>query len=197
MNHQTVFRVVVIRERALRVRNKMVERLQQQLQDNDLNEAAKMHIRNNIADIFEFKASDNWVALFMRRHNLCSKRGMGPEVFLSADDICVARKNLQRQICKIPIENVSNSDEVAVLYRCLPIRALQDSEVGTSFIRVKDRLTVVLTIYADRSKAPLTIIGTSRNPRSFPRHFNGPKDMGLFWLCLKRCIATHLGWYTF
>ena len=72
----------------------------------------------------------------MKRKNLSSKRGMGSDVFLTEMDIADARAELRKNSCKGPIENISNSDEVAVLYRCLPGRAIHDPVVGSSFIRV-------------------------------------------------------------
>lgn len=48
--------------------------------------------------------------------------------------------------------------QVAVLYLCLSNRAINDSNGTSFFIHVKEKMTVVLTIFKDDSKAPLTII---------------------------------------
>lgn len=67
----------------------------------------------------------------------------------------------------MPKGNISKTDEVAVLYRCLPGRAVHYTSVGTSFVCLKDRLTVVLAVYADGKKAPLTVIEKAKNPVAF------------------------------
>lgn len=61
-------------------------------------------------------------------------------------------------------------DEVSVLYRYLPVKYVHESDVSSSFVRVKDRHTVMITVFDNGLKAPLTIIGKSKRPRNFPRH---------------------------
>lgn len=81
----------------------------------------------------------------------------------------------------ITMERIADSDEVPMLYCCLLGRAIHESHVGTSFIRVKDRFKVVSPVKADRTKAPVTTTGKTNRPPSFPRRFDGLRDVALFW----------------
>ena len=103
----------------------------------------------------------------MRRHNLVSKRSNGQDGFLHVESVQAARVSMQKRLALFSISDLCNTDEVAVLFICLPSRAIHDAGNVASFTRVKDRLTAVLTIFADGSKAPHTIIGKSKMPRSF------------------------------
>ena len=81
-----------------------------------------------------------------------------------------------------PTEDLTNSDEVVFLYLYFPSRAVNESAGIYSFVRLKDRMTVVLTAFANGSKAPLTVIGKSKRPRTFPRHFNRARNQGPFYV---------------
>ena len=87
-----------------------------------------------------------------------------------------------------------NTDEVGVLYRSFPSRALRPGNATHSHKRVKDRLTAVLTIFADGTKAPLTIIGKSRRPKSFPRRFNVLRELNVFQMTQKNAWNTKQIW---
>lgn len=82
--------------------------------------------------------------------------------------------------CIVLVERISNTDGFAVLYGCLPGRAVFGPSVETLFVCVKDGLTVVLTVYADGQNGPLTIIGKAKKPCSFSRHFDGSHDLELY-----------------
>lgn len=190
MDQQTLVRADVLREKALKVRNMLVDHINTKMTDKTTLVVDKQHYHKQVNDLNDFKASGHWLSLIMRCHNLSSTGGMGPKVFLSIGDVAAARVALRRKICKVPVEKIANSDEVAVLYRCLPGRAIDKSHVGNSFIRIRDRLTVVLTVKAEGTKALPTIIGKSNRPRSFQRHLDDPKDMDLFWFAQKNAWNT-------
>ena len=101
---------------------------------------------------------------------------------------------MQKGLALFSITDLCNTDEVAVLFRCLPSHAVHDAGNVASFTRVKDRLTAVLTIFADGSKAPLTIIGKSKKLRSFPRHFDLMRDLGIFYISQENASNTKVGW---
>lgn len=55
------------------------------------------------------------------------------------------------------------------------------TDMPTLSTRVKDRLTDVFTVFPDGSKAPITIVGHSRRCRSFSKHFEAMRDLGVFY----------------
>lgn len=59
---------------------------------------------------------------------------MGTVVFLDTRGVVAARIELQKKTVYNPIEIISNTDEVAVLYRYLPRRAIFAAEVRLSFM---------------------------------------------------------------
>ena len=87
-------------------------------------------------DLNFFKASENWLHPFMKSNNLSRKRGIGSDAFFCLRWTLPMQGLSCAKNCKVPIENILNSHEVAVLYRCLPGRAIHDPVVGSSFIRV-------------------------------------------------------------
>lgn len=112
--------------------------------------------------------------------NISSKRTFGDECFLSVETRNDHRQDLKKHVAKFPVEELCSSDEVAVIYRCIPSRAMNEGRGTSSFIRVKNRLTVVLTIFSNGEKAPLSVLEKSMRPRSFPRPLNLPRDLCQF-----------------
>ena len=94
------------------------------------------------------------------------------------------------------IREIANTDEVGVLYRSFPSRAINPLDKSTSASLIKDRLTAVLTVYADGTKAPLVIIGKAKRPRSFPRLFDSVRDLGVFYFAQKNSWNTQHLWET-
>lgn len=78
------------------------------------------------------------------------------------------------------IANVSNTDEVAVLYRSFSTRAIRNQEEPATYFRIKERLTAVLTELTDGRKAPVRVISKEKSPKSFTRHFDAVKDLRIF-----------------
>lgn len=183
MNNQTLFREDVIRAKALQVRDEMCLRYgEHALPLADVN------------SLKEFKASSDSVSKFMKRNNLTSKRAVGDECFISPETLEVHRIMLKKKLALFPIYELANTDEVAVLYRCLPSRAVHENTGTSSFVRVKDRITVVLTVFANGDKAPLKVIGKSKRPRSFPRHLNPARNLGLFYYAQENAWNTQDIW---
>lgn len=66
----------------------------------------------------------------------------------------------------------------------------------SSFIRFKEWMTVVLTVFANGQMAPLTIIGKFKKHWSFPRHLNKVKDLGLLYYTLENAWNAQSIWNT-
>ena len=89
-----------------------------------------------------------------------------------------ARHNMKKKAAHYLLSCIMDTDEVAVLFRSLPSGSI--SQNATLYERMKARLTAVLTVFRDSSKALLTIIRKSHRPRSVPRHFNGPRVLNVY-----------------
>lgn len=103
----------------------------------------------------KFKVSTMWVANFMRRNHIQSSRENGQSGHHDAQTVFNARKALKKSLRTNPIFCVSNTDEVAVLYRTFPSCSIRNVNDPATNNRIKDRLTAVLTVYDDGKKAPL------------------------------------------
>ena len=68
-----------------------------------------------------------------------------------------ASHKMKKEASHYPLSFIINTDGVAVLYTALPNRLI--SQNGTPYERIKDCFTAVLIMFADSSKASLTIIG--------------------------------------
>lgn len=116
-------------------------------------------IFNDREALITFKASTNLFQNFLKRYQLTRNRMLGAEFFISATDLSSVRKEMQLLLATYFIEELCNKDEVAVFYQCMPIRAIHESDVSSSFIWNKDRFIVILTIFVYGKKAPLIMIG--------------------------------------
>ncbi|PXF41858.1 hypothetical protein BWQ96_08418 [Gracilariopsis chorda] len=115
---------------------------------------------------------------YMIRNVFSSKKGAGNARHFEECLVEKARHNMKREVAHYPLSSIMNTDEVAILFRSLRSRPI--SQDGTAYERVEERLTAVLTIFGDGTKAFLTIIGNSKRPQSFPRHFNGQQDLKIY-----------------
>lgn len=196
MNGSSLFRADVVGSMAKKVVLELQERWTQQL--------AALSLAQNVDDYEElhdkqqlyisFKCSPAWIQNFMRRNGFHSVKGGGDEGFVVKNTLFTERLTLQRALCKFHISCISNTDEVALLYRALPRRSIRDCYNHSSYHLIKDRLTAVLTVYADGRKAPLTVIGKSARPCSFPRHFDAARDMGIFYNSQQNAWNTQHIW---
>ena len=96
----------------------------------------------------------------------------------------------RKQICPTSIHDLANTDELVCQYRSFPSRTLCSVFSAHYCKRVKDRLTAVLTMFADGKKAPLTITGRKLRPCSFPRIFNPLRELNVFQITQKNSWNT-------
>lgn len=127
-----------------------------------------------------FKAISMWATNFMRRNNMHRSKGICQAGNIDSQTLYNARRSLQKTLCTTYIAFICNTDEVAILYGSFPSRAIRTRENLSPYTRVKVHLTALLTVYAIETKAPLTIIDSSRKPRNLRRHFDGAKDVSIF-----------------
>lgn len=130
----------------------------------------------------------------MERNKFYSTLAVGYSCFLSPQSLINSRARFNRQMALYPISELWNIDEVAVLYRFLPRRAIHESNGTSSFIRVKEIMTVVLTIFADGSKALLTVIGKSMSTLTFPLLLDTMRDLGSFTMLIKMNEIHGVSW---
>ena len=138
-----------------------------------------------------------WTALLIVSHipsTLFLYSGIVERGFLIPEEIENAGLEVRRQVCTASISDLMNTDAVVVLYRSFPSRALRPENATHSYERVKDRLKAVLTIFADGTKPPLTIIGNSRRPKSFPWRFNVLLEHKVFQVTQKNARNTKKIW---
>ena len=181
LRQESPFRESVVRERALSIRDSMISTLTERASLDNAGNGQKL--LDEARQPQSFVASHGWYQRFMVRNSFSSRKGAGNAKHFEKDFVERSRHEMKKDVAHYPLSCIMNTDEVAVLYRALPSRCI--SQNGTAYERIKDRLTAVLTVFADGSKAPLTIIGKSKRPRSFPRHFNGPRDLNVYYMAQK------------
>lgn len=64
----------------------------------------------------------------------------------------------------------------------------------TDYKRIMDRLTAILTVYADGRKAPIVIIVKSKRPKSFTKRFNPVQNLGAFYFAERNEWNTKALW---
>ena len=194
MNDSSLFRADIISARSLDIKDKLLATWREEIDLEELSDERKSELENKIQAYDKFKSSSGWAYNFMRRNNFHSAKGGGQEGFVDQQRLYTERYTLRQALCTFDIGSICNTDEVALLYRALPRRSFRDSTKPASYSLIKDRLTAVLTVYADGRKAPLTIIGKSICPRSFPRHFDGARDLGIFYKAQENAWNTQHIW---
>ena len=166
MKGESVFREESIRKAALDIRDQFVATMEANLVSDASNDEMKQ-TRDSVNRLLTFKASSQWLSNFMHRNHLIGSKGAGQNGHFTeecVEEACVA---LRKQLCLSSVADICNTDEVGVLYRSFPSRAIRSVDTASTYERIKDRLTVVPTVYADGRKAPLTIIGTENGPGAF------------------------------
>lgn len=133
----------VLQVKKIEVGDHLVQKIGNKLATSARSSALHKALQMQKRELEAVKAGDNWVFLFICRHCLFWKRGMGAGIFLNTATVDQVQMQLQRLLCKVPIENIRITNEVAVLFERLPGRAIHDPKVGTSFIRENNRLTLV------------------------------------------------------
>ena len=194
MRGESIFRDTGIVAKAISLRDEMLIKLNTKLNAAEPGTGEFIKLENAINRMKPFRASSGWAQAFKARKGIDSRRGIGEGGFLIPEEIENARLEVRRQVCTTSIYDLMNTDEIGVLYRSFPSRALRPGNATHSYKRVKDRLTAVLTIFADGTKAPLTIIGKSRRAKSFPRRFNVLRELNVFQMTQKNAWNTKQIW---
>lgn len=130
-----------------------------------------------------FTASKSWCSktaiLFGLRSKVLHGEAGSVDVDAVSDDI----KNIVNIIKRYKLDNVYNTDETGLFFKCLPNRSYVDNESakdarGTKAMKAKDRVTLyVCTNATGTDKVPLSIIGKSKEPRCFRNH---PKKLDYY-----------------
>lgn len=166
---------------AQHISSEMVHQLKIKLSETPLlSNVTRGHIQKDIKSLEDSNASSGWVRNYMKRNGFVSKKDADLVGHIKARTLLNARDEFKRSMCKMSIEDICNTDETAVLFRSFPSHAIRSRAQPSNHERVNDRLTAVLTVFADGTKMTLTIKGTAHRPRSFPGHFDAMKDLGVF-----------------
>lgn len=192
LNGVSPFREAEIREIALRIRDRLLPEVQTRLESAA--DSSKGLLAEELRKLRAFKASTGWFYKFCKRHQLGSFKPRGESAFLNMPEVASQAAKLKRLLAFWDIRDIANTDEVGVLYRSLPSRSINPRDMPTGHKRVKDRLTAVLTVYADGTKGPLVVIGPSARPVSFPRRFDPQRDLGIYYYSQKNSWNTKALW---
>lgn len=195
LNGVSPFREREIKATALIIRDRLVMELQQRSAVSSVSDAHVYGMTEDINRLQAFKASTGWFYNFSRRYKLGSFKPRGESAFLDASLVQTSRQDLRKQLSVWDIRDICNTDEVGVLYRSFPSRSINPRDQSTGYKRVKDRLTAVLTVFADGTKGPLAIIGPSARPASFPRRFDAERDLGIFYFSQRNSWNTQVLWH--
>jgi hypothetical protein len=117
----------------------------------------------------DFKASNGWLRSFKSRYNITFKSICGEANSVDENSVALWKTKLV-DICEgYEPKNIADCDESALFFKALPNKILHLKNHKCSGGKLsKDRITTMLTVFADASKLdhPL-IIGKSENPRCF------------------------------
>ena len=116
-----------------------------------------------------FAASNGWLRCFRQRYNISFKTTCGESKSVDENSVALWKTKL-RDLCDgYEASNIANCDETALFYKVLPNKTLHLKNERCSGGKLsKDRLTVMLTVFANGSKLDKPIIiGKSLNPRCF------------------------------
>ena len=122
----------------------------------------QIQTRDSVNRLLTFKASWQWLSNFMRRNRLIGSKKAGQNGHFTEEYLEEARVALRKHFCLSSVAYICNTDEVGVLYRSFASGSIRSVDTASTYERIKDRLTAVLTVYADGKEAPLTIIGTAK-----------------------------------
>ena len=143
-------------------------------------------LEEKLQSLSKFTASRGWAENVIWRNRLASCKGIGTAGHFPVDKVEDSRTKLCKELATVSIHELCTSDEVAVLYRSFPSSTVRAINKAPTYERVEDRLTCVFTVFSNGKKAPLVTIGIATRPRSFPRRFDGMRDLGIFYLSQKK-----------
>lgn len=136
------------------------------------------------------RASSGRVRNVLRRNHLCCHVGAGTVGHFSEETVGAHRFIMQKKLACVSINDLCNTDEVSKHYRPFAKPAIHFSDGPATYEGEKARLIAVLMVLSDGTKAPITEIRRYKKPKSFPRHSDAMKYLGMF-TSLKRIIGTH------
>ncbi|PXF40689.1 hypothetical protein BWQ96_09591 [Gracilariopsis chorda] len=128
----------------------------------------KAEIELRIKALEEAKCSNAWTANLMKRNCIHSSKGLGENGHLDAKPIADALDMMQRKLETYDVANISNTDEVAVLYRSYPSRAIRSSSDPAIYKRVKNRITATLTVLQMAPRCHYLSLANPKNGKLFP-----------------------------
>ncbi|PXF49455.1 Tigger transposable element-derived protein 4 [Gracilariopsis chorda] len=129
---------------------------------------------------------------YMIRNGFSSKKTDGKAKHFEESFVGEARHNMDREVAHYPFSCIMNTEEVELLYRSLPSRAIFQDR--TAYEPLKGRLTDMLNIFSVGTKASLTIIGRCKRCRSFPPHFSGQRDLKIYYMSQQNAPNTKNIW---
>lgn len=187
---ESLSRENAVRKYATDIRDEMVAQLTQLKAVDSVNKT----IDPKISSLQSFKGSKNWFYNYISRNRFATSKPLGHNETHGTDNLHNVRKVLTSVLCQTSPAEIAITDEVAVLYRSLPTKSGVTNNRPASNLRVKDRLTAVLTVYANGDKGPLVVIGKSSRPESFPKNFIPERDLGVFYYGQNSSWNTQLLW---
>lgn len=184
MNGSSLFQATLICSSTMEIAGKLVDQFQAQIEklDEDTSPDVNKKLRQKISLYTHFRCIQAFIYNFKQCQQFVNVKMGGEERFVDQSRLVTERLQLKYELCKFDISCISNTNEVANLYRTLRRRAERDSAKAASYAFVKDWLPAVLTIYADRRNAPLTITETAKRPQNFPCSFRAGLNLGCFYM---------------
>ncbi|KAG0437570.1 Tigger transposable element-derived protein 6 [Dictyocoela muelleri] len=123
-----------------------------------------MEIKNEDAD---FKASNNWLYKFQRRHNISLKQCSGESYEVNRQIHCSFEQDIKAKILQYGQDNIFTCDETALFFKLAPSKSLV-IRVRYGIKKYKDRITRMLACNMSvTEKQILLIVRKFKNPRSF------------------------------
>lgn len=116
----------------------------------------------------EFTASNGWLQSFRNRYDIRFHVVSGESNDVDSKIVENWRNNLPVSIENYEMKNIANADETSLFFRALPVKSLQlKGERCSGGKKAKERLTVLLTVFADGKIEKPMVIGKSSKPRCF------------------------------
>ena len=106
-------------------------------------------LTKKMARLNSFKRCKAWVANYMRRNALHSRKGMGQNGRLGAENIASSRLQLKKKLTLFPAQDTLNSGEVALLHRSIPSHMIRSTQRTAAYEDVKNRLTAIFSVFVD------------------------------------------------
>lgn len=168
MRNQTLLFGDVVSERTLQVHDKLL------LQNGD-----GIFLASEWEAFKIFKENSHCVLKFMKPKIFSHERALGNVCVIWTEKQHEYGLQLKNHLDMKPIEKLCNTEEVSVIYRCLPRRSVHERDLSSSLFFVKDGPTVVIKIVSNDVKDPLEIIRKPKRLQSITGHMDTPRDLGI------------------